>query len=263
MSKTNLALAPFREVQADRLETINEQLARLRLPLLKRLGKYQNGEIEIISLENDLPTDLYIVGQYEVLFPPNGKRGFFYPQYQIDSDQHPACVIIPVINGTHFVLLRSHRPAAMTMEHSWFTEFPRGFPSNNLQPTMLDRKLRSAIPEGQPPPASALQIIGRKLVALLTRDDVHIEKFDRLDGEGDEEGLFQDPGRSGDTLTFWEIRLRVPDLEQLIREVKGPQHMRVRFIPCRELLTIQSQRKHDIRDLIDRSAISLWQEKNT
>lgn len=262
MSKTNLALAPFREVQAERLETINEQLAKLRLPPLTRLGNWKNGETEIVRFVNYQPNPWYIVVQYEVI-GPDGKSGFFYPQYQRDSAERPACAIMPVVNETHFIMLHSHRLSALTNKKSWFTEFPRGFPSNNLQPTMLDRKLRNAIPEGQPPPASALQIVGRKLVALLTRDDVHIEKFDRLDGEGDEEGLFQDPGRSGDTLTFWEMRLRVPDLEQLIREVKGPQHMRVRFIPCRELLTIRSQRENDVRDLIDRSAISLWQEKNS
>lgn len=247
--------ASLHEMQSGRLDEMNQKLKRLDLPLLVRPGNYKNGETELVRIVSTSVNAHYAVVEYETLWP-DGRRNSFFIQYGVATAAEHPCVVVPVINGTHAVMLHSHRAPALTSQRSWFTEFPRGFVVNGLQPTMLDKKLDAMAPAGVSP--TALRVTSRKLHGLLVRDDIEIQSFRRVDGT--EDGLFQDTGRSGDSIKYWLLELKSSDLKKIMAEVKGPKQMQIRFVPVDDLAKTTRRNFHDIRGEIDVAAILLWLE---
>lgn len=242
-------------MQAERLADMNRVLEHLKLPLLLRTGNYKNGEVELVSITRYEKNMFYVIVQFETIMP-DGRTGPFFLQFAVNSDKQQACVIVPIVNGTHAVMLYSHRPTALSRMRSWFTEFPRGFITTSLQPTIVDAKLGAMVPEGVSP--IALQIVARKLYALFLRPDITVTSFRRIDGTDD--GVFQDTGRSGDALAYWLLEIRAPDLNQLAANVKGPKQMRIEFVPIAELATQSRRNERNISGEIDLTAILLWRE---
>lgn len=248
--------SPLQEMHTLRLHEMNTVLANLKLPLLLRTGNYKNGETELVSITRYERNPFYAVVQFEAILP-DGKTVQLYLQYGTGTDEQNPCVVIPIVNGTHAVMVSSHRPAALARKRSWFTEFPRGFVATGLQPTILDKKMAAGSPKDIS--LMPLRILGRKLHALFLREDVRIDTFQRIDGTND--GIFQDTGRSGDALTHWLVRLSTPDIIRLRTEVKGPKQMRIELVPVEELKTSSARNARNICGEIDLAAILLWREE--
>ena len=255
-----------REAQGDHKIAINTRLELHGLSPIKRTGTYQGNEVELDGIVSVSQNGYYATVEFDTIFP-DGKHHPFFIQFGNESDQHIPNVIVPVVNGTHLVLTRQHRPTMLVREHSWVREFPRGFIVTGLQPTILDHKLRSKMPElirKQDGMDGAIGVVGRKLVSLLLNETVEITSFRPLntlpedDGLSREAAIAEDTGRSTGLVFYWLLELQTPDLETLIASTQGPKQMELCIIPWQD--AIRKRRELDIIDEATMTGLQLFLE---
>lgn len=248
-AKTNA----LRRLQSDRLEVINRDMKKWELPTLLRTGTYQNGETELVSIEDVRANKYYAIVEYTAILPDGSRRQFFI-QYGKGTDKALPAIIIVVLNN-RLVFVRSHRPALLVDPNSWVNELPRGFVVSGLEPTLLDHKLRAMLPpemREHDGTSTVMGVLGRKLVPLLNRSDVHVDSFQPLNKLEGEVGLprqaavYEDTGRTADADHYWLLNLRTDDPDRIAYEARGPRQMELRFLTLREAWA--ERRKNDIRD---------------
>lgn len=257
MSKTTVqTTTSFREMQADRLNAINAELKRHRLPLLRRLGNYKNGEIELIEILEIRVTPYFAQIQYLVV-QPDGNRGTFYVQSGIGTDELKPNIIIPTLNGTHLVMLQQHRPTMLSQGECWMTEFPRGFVSNDLHPTILDHKIQQSLADKGDAPFNSLRLLGRKLATLLSRSDVTMRHMYRLDTDP---GICENTGTSSTLYNVFWLELETKNPAAVMESIPETKALRVVFIPIEKIQTQAERTAQKIHGAFELTALLLWKE---
>lgn len=246
----------FQRMQAERLNAINAQLKRHHLPLLRRLGNYKSGEVELVEIVEVRVTPYFAQIQY-LTMQPDGSTGTFYIQSGIGTDELKPSVIIPTLNGTHLVMIQQHRPTMLSQSECWMTEFPRGFVSNDLHPTVLDHKIQQSLVDKGDVPFNSLRLLGRKLAAFLSRSDVTIKRMRRLDTDP---GICENTGTSSTLYNVFWLELETDNETDVLMSTKGNKALRVVFVPIEKTRTQVERTAQGIHGAFELTSLLLWKE---
>ena len=262
------------------LERIHGRLRALEgnVPLLKSRGVDEDGWL-LVDYVTSWPCHSYYIVQFTCIGPDGPKRlddgtlvlGHYFMKFPMHGAARKGCILLVVVNRTHFVFVRQHRaPGLVAMGKPFLTEAARGFPTPVKVETMLEGKVaRSGLKldaaaertlhsprEGEVAEATShpLGILGKELRPLGAHRAVQVVSLERL---SDDVGVFEDSGMSVAANEFWCL-----NLEASIEDVKGIRGSRkfgIRMHAIEDVLIDPS--KLDIHDAHTLTAVQLYTSK--
>lgn len=262
------------------LEKINGHLRALpgNVPLLKSRGVDEDGWL-LLEYVAAWPCHSYYIVQFTCIGPDGAKTlpdgtivpGHYFMKFPMHGAARKGCILLVVVNGTHFLFVRQHRaPGLVAMGKPFLTEAARGWPAPPNVESMIEGKVaRSGIKldaaakqtitplkDAEEPVITShpLGILGRELHPLGAHRAVKIVSLERL---SDDIGVFEDSGMSVAANDFWCLNVEAPIKDVLA--IRGSRKFGVRTYPIEQVLLDPTS--VDIHDAHTLTAVQLHMSK--